>query len=108
MITGDGGGGGGAAYFSAKQVEAKLMSNKTPVNPNWGPRSVELVSSSLKPRRDDDPTIAYFDGDFMGYGGSRPIIFGGGYADPARPDLVPSPMGALTNGSDGGDVTNNG
>ncbi len=53
MVTGDGGGGGGAAYFSAKQVEAKLMSNKTPVNPNWGPRSVELVSSSLKatPRR---------------------------------------------------------
>ncbi len=44
----------------------------------------------------------------MGYGGSRPIIFGGGYADPMRPDLDPSPMGTITNGSDGGDVTNNG
>jgi len=83
---------------SPQQVEAKLMQNKKPVNPNGGLGSPEIDTSSPPSQRRGglDPTIAYIDSE-LGFGedfGGRTIISGGGYTtyvrgwEPVTPSLT--------------------
>jgi len=97
-------GNGAITHPTLHQVEAKLMSNKTPTNPNGGPGTPDIDTSSLPPRAAGglDPTIVHIEGE-IGSGGSSNTsnpLMGGGFTDPGRPDLTPQPMG--TPNTDGG------
>jgi hypothetical protein len=87
-----------SAFISPQQIEAKLMQNRMPVNPNRGPGSrVDLSSPPPHKRAGSlDPTIAYIDSDLdtgsiSGSGTGAHILIGGGFTDPTRPEVAPQP-----------------
>jgi hypothetical protein len=81
---------------SVQQVEAKLMQNKRPANPNGGLGSSNIDPSSPPPQRRGG-TVAYIDTDAglaLSGGSGRKLIIGGGYTDPGRHKLDLEPMSA--------------
>lgn len=85
---------------SPGQIEARLMQNKTPVNPNDGFGPV-WIDPSPPPRQPGaiDPTIALYDGESGGIiDGDINILIGGGYTDfvqgfQGAPEIDPSRSG---------------
>lgn len=91
-------GGGSIRLPSPRQVEAILMRNKTPMNPNGGPGTSGIDISSLTPRRRYgglDPTIAFIDGEIgIKVDAGTKAVMGGGYTDPVRRDNAPNTEGS--------------
>ena len=89
---------------SPQQVEAQIMDNKRPLNPNQGsgPRNIDPSSPPLKRGPGEvDPTIAFIVGDLSLGGATRTIVPGGGFTDPGRPDYnqptYSPPLGTFPN-----------